>query len=107
MKRTIRLTENDLHRIINKSVKKIIKEGNFTFRDGEGRNLEYVNSGVEILGSLLTDLDEDTANKVAQEIKMSWDGDFESMVENLNSFLDPTPYGTSDEDAGAFYDNFG
>ena len=91
-KKLIRLTESDLHRIVRKSVNKILRESEITFRDEDGRNLEYANQGVEILGGLLTGLDEDTANKVAQEIKMHWGEDFENVVESLNSFLDPTPY---------------
>ena len=41
MKKVIRLTENDLHRIVKESVKRVVMEGSFDDFDGYDNDLDY------------------------------------------------------------------
>ena len=94
MKKTIRLTESDLHDIIKKSVNRILKENS--------------ENSISTLANLLTGLDENTAESVASELNFAFNMgyDFNTTIQHLSDRLDPTPYSTSDEDAAAFYDKF-
>lgn len=60
MKQTIRLTESDLHRIVNETVKRILKESNdeFTYSDsydsGKGRHRQTIIYRGKEIGYLVT-----------------------------------------------------
>lgn len=76
-----KLNESDLHRIVKESVKKVLKE----------------NSGIpeiQQLKEILCNLDEHTAESVANEIAYSmFNGyDFNEMVQRLSEIMNPNPY---------------
>ena len=79
MKRKIKLTESDLHRIVKTSIKRVLKES--------------INS-TNMLAQLLTGLDENTAESVASEIEFAYNNgyDFDEMARYLSEKLNPTPY---------------
>ena len=79
MKRKIKLTESDLHRIVKTSIKRVLKES--------------INS-TNMLAQLLTGLDENTAESVASEIEFAYNNGygFDEMTRYLSEKLNPTPY---------------
>jgi hypothetical protein len=79
-KRLVKLTESDLHRIVRKSVNRILREG--------------MGDSVDTLAQLLTDLDENTAQFVAGEMEFAYQNGygFDEMVQFLSEKLDPRPY---------------
>ncbi len=85
MKR-VRLTESDLRNIVKKSVKRILKES-------DEMGVDSVNK----LATMLTDLDQYTAEFVAREIEREIGPDFDNFVNGLEGLLDPEPYGYDDE----------
>ena len=82
MKRRVKLTEGDLRNIIKKSVKRILRESD-----------EMGVDGINKLATLLTDLDQNTAEFVAREIERELGPEFDSFVDGLEGLLDPEPYG--------------
>lgn len=84
MKKMIKLTEGDLHRIVKASVKRVLNEDE-----------EFDMTPIQKLGQLLTNLDEHTAESMANEIDhaMTLGSSFEEMVEHLGEMFDSEPYG--------------
>ena len=91
MKKVIRLTESDLHRIIKESVKKTLKRN---IRENDNSD-----DSIYKLAELLTGLDENTAESVATELYFGYrmGYDFDTIVEILVNKLDPTPYGERED----------
>lgn len=82
----VRLTESDLRNIVKKSVRRILKES-------DEMGVDSVNK----LATLLTDLDQNTAEFVAREIERELGPEFDSFVDGLEGLLDPEPYGYKSE----------
>lgn len=105
-KQIIRLTESDLHRLVKKSVKRIIKEST----DSERVN-QLISSAKQSIDELLAiytsgDLDVETYNQITMFLGGVIDG-IDSATDELDDdlYFDDEEGLSDDDDELSFYDN--
>ena len=90
-KKLIRLTEGDLHRIVKKSVSKILKEGSTSMWNGEYYQVQ--NFITEFQRIMEKSLFQQTNNREVENAYLDVAGALQTLEETLKSIVDSDKFG--------------